>query len=369
MGKGGLTNIMNNNALYYPTIEFTDYLWLWSASLLWDRVYRIVPRGYKPNDPSIVLSLMESGEIGIPIHPNDYASSIAEEFSSRVNSGEWNASALSLEISNEYRRLHRDKVDVILRDMIITRGVGRPYGDWLHVPEDFATLYMTYLANAVAKRNHLQMLSDNTSAWTGATYFKYNGEIESIPQKDFTQQLATLVVRDYLPTDILSIKPKDILLFREKYRAERQRFLIAMKTWAKNLSECDDARVGRDLIEDMNKDINASLKDFRGSLSTLKTKSTTGIISLTFPIVTSVAALIGGKDLQTSTLLVGAGAAGLALGLVSGLTDLRREKKKITKECDYSYLMEMEREWKGISRHNNDYNNYLCRGMKEFIND
>ena len=362
------TNKMNNNALYYPTIEFTDFQYLWSASLLWDHIYRIVPRGYEPNDPPEVLALMESDEIGIPIHPDNYASSIAEEFLGRLDSGEWNASALTLDIPNEYRRLHMDKVDVVLRDLIIARGVGEFDGEWLHVPKDFVGLYMTYLANVVANRNHLQMLSDSTPAWTGATYFKYNGEIEGFPHNDFTQQLATIVVRDYLPTNILSIKPRDILSFREKYRAERQRFLFTMKTWAKRLSECDDNRVGLDLIQDMNKDVEASLKEYRGSLSALRISTTTGLLSLTIPIATNVAALIGGKDLQTSTLLVGAG-AGLALGLVSGLTALSQKKKKLTKECDFSYLMDMEREWKGISRGNTDYNYYLCREMEEFIND
>ena len=42
---------MNYNAtLYYPTIEFANKEWLWNACLLWDKVYRIVPEGYIPND-------------------------------------------------------------------------------------------------------------------------------------------------------------------------------------------------------------------------------------------------------------------------------------------------------------------------------
>src|SRR6266576_3973995 len=45
--RGNKVNKMNY-ALYYPTIEFQDYAWLWSASLLWDRIYRIVPKGYEP---------------------------------------------------------------------------------------------------------------------------------------------------------------------------------------------------------------------------------------------------------------------------------------------------------------------------------
>jgi hypothetical protein len=359
---------MNNYALYYPTIEFTNHQWLWSASLLWDRLYRIVPTGYQPDDPPNVLALMESGEIGIPLHPDDYAPLIAEEFIARLDSGEWNAAALTLDMPDEYRRLHTDKVDVVLRDMIIAHGAGKAQGEWLHVPTDFAAHYMTYLANAVAERNKLQMLSDSAPAWAGATYFKYNGQVEDFPRDEFTQQLATMVVREFLPSDILSIKPKDILSFREKYRAERQRLLTSMQTWAKRLSECDDDRVAQDLIQDMNKDIEASLKDFRGSLSALNVAGMTGLKSLTFPVVTKVASLIGGKDLDPSTLLFVAGAS-VALGLVSGLSDWNQKRKKLTKECDYSYLMHMRKQWKGIAMYDKDYNYYLCRKMEEFIND
>jgi hypothetical protein len=359
---------MNNYALYYPTIEFNDYEWLWSASLLWDRIYRIVPAGYQPDDSPNVLALMESGEIGISLQPDAYAPIVAEEFIARLDSGEWDAAALTLDMPEEYRRLHADKVDVVLRDMIIARGAGKAQGEWLDVPTDFAAHYMTYLANAVAERNKLQMLSDSVPAWTGATYFKYDGHVEDFPRDGLTQQLATMIIREFLPSDILSVKPKDILFFREKYRTERQRLLTAMQTWAKRLSECDDDRIAQDMIQDMKKEIEASLKDFRGSLSALNVAGLTGLKSLIFPVATKVAALFGGPELNSSTLLIVAG-ADLAVGLVSGLSDRNQKRKKLTKECDYSYLMHMRKQWKGIAMYNNDYNYWLCREMEEFIND
>ena len=359
---------MNNYALYYPTIEFADYQWLWSAALLWDRVYRIVPLGYKPQDPPNILALMETGEIGIPIHPDEYAPDIAKEFIARLESGEWNAAPLTGEISDEYKRLHTDKVDVLLRDMIIARGAGSKQGEWLHVPTDFAAHYMMFLANAIAERNNLQMLSDSAPAWTGATYFKFDGGVEDCPRDEYSHQLATLVVKDFLPSDILSIRPADILSFRTKYRAERQRFLSSMQRWAKCLSDCEDERILQDIIQDMKKDIESSLKDFRGSLSTLNVITMTGLKSLTFPVATKIASVIGGKDLDPSTLMIVTG-LGAALGLVSGLSDWNQKKKKLTKECDYSYLMHMRGQWKGTAMYGKDYNYYLSREMEEFIND
>jgi len=358
---------MNNYALYYPTIEFVNYQWLWSAALVWDRIYRIVPAGYQTQDPPNVRALMESGEIGISIHPDDYAADVAKEFAERLESGEWNAAALTGKISNEYRRIHADKVDVMLRDMIIAKGAGTMHGSWLHVPTDFDALYMTYLANVIAEKNNLQMLSDSAPAWTGATYFKFDGEVEDFPRDEYSQQLVTLVIKDFLPANILSIRPEDILSFRNKYRLERQRLLASMQNWAKRISDCENEQIMKDMLQDMKKDIETSLKDFRGSLSALNVAKMTGLKSLTFPVVTKAAAVIGGKDLDATTLMIVTG-LGAALGLVSGLSSWNQEKKKLTKECDYSYLMHMRGQWKGVSM-GKDYNYYLCREMEEFIND
>ena len=359
---------MNNYALYYPTIEFADYEWLWRASLVWDRIYRIVPDGYEPNDPPNVRALAEYGEIGASIHPARYAADIAKEFIERLSSREWDAAALIDEVPDDYRRLHTEKVDVVLRDMIVAKGSAVARGEWLHVPTSFAAHYMTYLANRIADRNNLQMLSDSAPAWTGATYFRFDGEVVDFPNAELTQQLATLVVRDFLPGNVLSIPPNEIIKFRQKYRDERQRFLFAVQRAAKLLSDCEDASIAKDIIEDLQKDINSALKDFRSSLSALNIVSLAGLKSVTFPVATKVASVIGGGTVDPTTLML-IGAGGAALGLVSGFSDYGQKRKRLLKESDYSYLLHLSREWKGMAMYNNDYNYYLCREMEEFIND
>ena len=66
---------MGNSILYYPTIEFRsdDYRWLWIASLFADKIYRIVPPGYKLSEPRNIRTLCSTGEIGIPISPVPYS--------------------------------------------------------------------------------------------------------------------------------------------------------------------------------------------------------------------------------------------------------------------------------------------------------
>ena len=160
----------HNYALYYPTIEFQNYDWLYSASLIWDRIYRIVPESYTPHDPSNIRELVESGEIGIYLSPDRYAKLIADEFNDKLSSGDWFASALS-GMSDDYRRIHKGKVDVTLHDMIIAAGGKSIDKEWFFVPTDFESQYMTYLANKMAEMNQLHLISDSSAAWACSTFY------------------------------------------------------------------------------------------------------------------------------------------------------------------------------------------------------
>jgi len=114
---------LTSRILYYPTIQFKQehYRWLWSASLLWDKIYRIVPEGYVLNEPRNITELCETGDIGIGINPKDYSAQVAQEFMGKLENKAWEASALMFHNDDineykEYCRLHKDKVDVSLRN-------------------------------------------------------------------------------------------------------------------------------------------------------------------------------------------------------------------------------------------------------------
>lgn len=89
---------MSNSILYYPTIEFRhkDYQWLWNAALFADKIYRIVPPGYKLNEPRNIRELCSTGEIGIPLSPVPYSKEASEEFSEFMDENHRKAAALSL---------------------------------------------------------------------------------------------------------------------------------------------------------------------------------------------------------------------------------------------------------------------------------
>jgi len=244
-------------------------------------------------------------------------------------------------------------------------GKGRTESTWLYVPSSFASLYMTYLANSIAAKNNLQLISDSSAAWTGATYFKYDGKIDSYCGEDFTNQLAVLVIRDFVPENITDISPEVMLRFRRQRKDERQRFVNSIKKAAKQISACKDPKIIADLVEDLKKDIKIAARDYRKSADLLKVSGWLGMKSITFPVATPVISTI--VTLGPTTLTVFA-ALGLGLGLVSGLTELKQKQKKLSKEADYSYLVHLSRDFKGY-HFRDDYNCFLNNQMNEFIHD
>ena len=152
---------MNYNAtLYYPTIEFANKEWLWNACLLWDKVYRIVPEGYIPNDRDEIRTLIEDKSVIANIAPEKYATEIFEDFKKVMDKSKW-ACALSEAdyMDNNYVKLHEGKADVQLRELLIA-GNKRDDEGFYYVPREFANIYMIYLSNYIAKKNNITLASD-----------------------------------------------------------------------------------------------------------------------------------------------------------------------------------------------------------------
>jgi hypothetical protein len=224
---------------------------------------------------------------------------------------------------------------------------------------------MTYLANHVGEKNGLNLVTDSAPAWTGATYFKFDGMVEAFPHEEFPFVLAALVVRDFVPTNILNVTPDALLSFRKNYKDERRRFVQAVRGSANALANCHDIKVARDIYEDMKRDIMASMSDYKRSMDILKVETWTGMKTIVFPATTGVMSHFTSLD---PTQLAVLNAGGLAMGVVSGLATLKGKGKRLSKEHDYSYLVHLGREYQKCYR-GEDWNYYLCRQMEEFIND
>lgn len=329
-----------NSALYYPQIEFGDYRWLWSAALVWDKIYRIEPEDFTPEHPENVRVLCDGGDIGVPIRPKDYAKTVAEEFMTQINTGKWQAAALEKNQVKEYARIHHDKIDVQIRQMLISSGRAASHDQWLYVPEDFEKLYMTYLATKIAQQNNLQTVSDTSGAWAGLTYFNHGQMDTENDDHHLPFTLASLIIGNYVPSNITDITPHALLDFRTKYADERRNFVRAMKSAASQLANCHDATVAKDVLHDIQKDVEASAADYRRSMEILNAKAFAGCAAVSLPMSTPVLGKLLLLDPLSAIIL---GTTVLAIGGIAGVAALKQQGKRLRRESDFSYLVHAER--------------------------
>ena len=142
---------MFGKALYYPTIDINNEEWLKTAYLFWDGISTIVPESMADNayQNATTQYLREEGYLQpIIVNPENYS------------------------FYRDRRRafyLHHEKLPktvgrLLLGDRNVDGHLDRKeYDDqWIRVTGNFADLYMTLLANKIADRDSLALLSSTS---------------------------------------------------------------------------------------------------------------------------------------------------------------------------------------------------------------
>ena len=357
-----------NIALYYPSMEFQDTGWLKGMTLFWDGIRRIVPSTYIPEDDDDVKAFIDAGIID-SIDPRADAASIAQEFQDNLDSSYKGACALDMGKPSDdpmQYRIHPEKVDARLRELLSSKQISRMTKDWIEVSEDFGRFYMLYLAKAMAEKRGLAKITDSEEAWTATSYFDYEGSLDGYPNFEVDKNIATLMLRNFIPENIDDIPTESIINFREKHRDERRHFIGSVRDFVSRISDIDDSKIILEATREYQKDIESAVKEFRESLGGLKFTSLVGIKTISFPIAANIAAITGSGTFDYSVLST---ATGLALGLLTSYVNYREKKKQLIKESDFSYLYFIRSSFDNWHYDGGGLNYHLYRNIEEFIND
>ena len=328
---------MSKDVLYYPTIEFapSDYEWLWRASLLWDKVYRIVPDGYMPADPPEIQELCSTGEIGIKLSPNSYSSKASTSFIDKLNNRDWQAIALQyadddLRQFKDYAKLHKSKADVALRELALISNDCYENDEWLCMPREMANQYMVYLATEIARSNTLSLYTSN------------DGNVQEgfFPGEDYVESnmaaLASVVVNNVFPTNLLDVTPKQLHIFRTKRKDERQQFQNAVDEFYNKLNSVTDPYILKQIIKEEIDEVEYALGQYKKSMDILRAVKFGGLITSFVTIVTDALGYVdfGTQIVQPLTT------TGIGISIITGLL----EKKLTQRQTPYSYLGQRKNE-------------------------
>lgn len=334
---------VSKEILYYPTIEFQeyDYNWLWMASLLWDKVYRIVPDGYLLHEPRNIQELCSTGDIGISLSPNRYSKNASAKFIKSLDEGVWQAAALEfnhddIEKYDDYCKLHKDKVDVTLRNLMLLNESNFEDEDWLYVSKDMSNQYMIFLATEIAKKNSLSLYTYDPDVFTASTFFLHADSVQDsfYPGDCYIEEskavLAPIFFNDIFPANLLGIPALKILEFREKRKDERAQFHVAIDDFRKRLSLASDPKILEQILNEEKAKVEYALTEYKKSMDIMKVVKWGGYITSLATIATDAL----GYTSFNSNVIQGLTSAGIGVGLITGLL----ENKINPVQTPYSYL-------------------------------
>jgi len=365
-----------NYTLYYPTIEFRNKAWLWNACLLWDKIYRIVPQDYKPDDLFEVQQIIGNSDIISNLNPSTYANEISLDFIEGLKSNRWPSAALSYTTpDSNYVRLHEGKADIQLKKLLISSQ--KDEEGFYNVSQEFASAYMMYLANYMAKKNNLYLSTESDFSWICSNFFEYEGKLDDdVNRGEDLTPLATLTFSDFIPYGLENIPVVDLLRFREKSRDERKHFFLQMKYLSEKIITVNDPHIIEDIFNENIRDFQKSKADYCKRMRDIKIEGFYGVKTVMFPLVSIGASAFTSLPTNVSIIL---NLCGICCGVIGGIWDYNRKTCTEKPKHIANYLIQLQHKLPhyyndprlGLhnSSHVDYYHMYLNDRLNEFIYD
>ncbi|MFT5730786.1 MAG: hypothetical protein ACI8PB_004976 [Desulforhopalus sp.] len=368
---------MINNALYYPHIAFSNPSWLKSMALFYDSIYRIVPNNIIPEDNEELQPLLEDPSIGKMIDPARYSPSASNDF---LNDKEnWDAAAFVCndedEVEKVLSRLHSEKTDEKVRTLFSSLGYGNLEDEWFHIPTELASHFMLYLANDIAKKNELNLITNDWAPWTATTYYNLDGNFDDCvllyeqnnKYSDDPFALFSLIIGEITPINIHEISGEEIISFREKRKDEITQLRETIYQLYSELQKLEDPVVRKDLIDSKINELLKAQENYKKCADIIKAKGWMGSVFLGLPAPVALGSLLN----IPSASIVSLGAASLAIGGIFNLQSSKAELLELQKRTPISALVSMSKSFKGDTYRKKEVglNYFAYDSMEEFVND
>src|SRR5437762_6320051 len=131
---------------------------------------------------------------------------------------------------------------------------------WVTLDFRTAAVYMTFLAERIAERRLLPVVTDDPQFQSLVTHFEFdrkepNYEGRGINFNDPSYALASVVIRTAMPHRLESIPMDKIIAFRKIHDSERRRFYEAVENLTSEIPPIADEHALAELIDHHKKNI------------------------------------------------------------------------------------------------------------------
>lgn len=368
---------MIKNALYYPQVNFIDPNWIKGMALFYENIYRIVPDNVIPDDPKELQPLLEDPAIGKMLDPARYSASASENFLN--DKPTWSAAAFTCndadQVDRALSRIHSAKMDQQVKHLFNSLGYNNMDEDWLYIPTEMASHFMLYLANEIAKKNRLNLITQNWAPWTATSYYNLDGHFEDyIPLYEQNNEysddpfaLFSLILGEITPLNISEIPCEKIVDFRIKRKDEIKRLRETIYELYCELQKLDDPIVRQDIINSKIQDLIKAKEDYQKCADVIKAKGWFGVSFMGVSAPVTLGTLFNIPSASIVTL----GITSLALGGIFNLKSTKAELTKLQKSSPVSAFVSMSDSFVKYNRRQEPVGlNYVAYdSMEEFVND
>lgn len=358
-------NFASDSILYYPTIEFQNETWVKAALTFWDKIYRIVPQGYKPMDSEEINIAVKAGFIqNIELSENDLAIA-ADKFVKYCDNLDWYPAGFE---RNSYSaRLNVEKIDSRLRPYFDEFAGTIDSEGFYKLKSEIANGYMFFLSESISKNRNIGKLTDSSDMFTAMSYFDGNCKFDEwLSNPEATEVYTNLIIENLIPADIRSIKMDKIINISESLKTQKYDFRNKVASFANDFSKIENTDFAeKRLLEFKNSLIESQLtrmeilKGFTTNLATSALYSglpvfSTNLIASTF--------LSSNESSMIKTL-----SKGLLLASVASMVDARKTVQRWDSRKS-NYYLDIR---KNLTSEENSKITYINmhRMLDEYVND
>jgi hypothetical protein len=366
--------------LYYPFIHFKDENWLKLSAIYFDKMYRVVPSGYRTEDSETVKALGDFVDVVLPeeVAPR-FVETFAEFFDQFQGTlverygvhkiDEWKGRHQRLipptagGPSGKDPRLdyvHLGKIPPDISERLLKSRLAKfDPGDvaWVGMHPVLARVYITALADQLAGQRQLQPMTDETLdhlAISGLTPERLAqlllGEVQLVDERrserEIEQAFAFLAVQNVVPKNIAEVPAAKIVKIRERLAGERGKFQAAAVDFAhKNaglVDVADERAFQAHLKAEFDKTIAPELEKLKDALRGNDVDVALSAVNVKVELPALAATTLAALGLGLNPL-AGA-AAGVALLVAKVLRDRRKGRQALLTTSPVSYLFRVEEE-------------------------
>jgi hypothetical protein len=378
----------NYIGLYYPFIHFKDDAWIKLTALYWDKMARIVPRGYRTSDSDTVKQLVnetdfiedvpagfKSSDLNLDNTFTDLLRQHGEDLLQHYgvdHRHEWPTDPQTLSeappgTDPKLAYIYVEKMGQDLSDAFIDKGLA--LADQ-HVDNDghpnevgrvgmhpkLASVYMTALAEEMAASRGYHPVTDETLdhlAIAGCTLERLaQALLGSVPisaaaptGEEIEVNMATIALESVLPRQIADVPTEKIIAFRNQHAAQRAAFqehlqkMLAEVGGLQKITDRDALRAQLEAVHE--KQVKPQIEEYKKRLKAIGIDTVMGALSVRVALpglVTSMATLAGLAPINPILAVGGA----LAFSVLPVIRDKRKEARDLQRSFPEAYLMNVE---------------------------